>query len=95
LSDVLPPPCSECADNDGAWKRAANGGLQRCGCARGTLLAEADEVSKAARVGKAQKAADKAAKKRPAWAGWKKAAPVRHTLFDGKEAGASGGENDG
>jgi len=40
--EPLPPPCRFCAHLDGAWCVAAGGGLKRCGCARGVLLAAAD-----------------------------------------------------
>lgn len=35
----LPPSCSECKPNDGAWRRDAyTGGLERCDCPRGQAL---------------------------------------------------------
>lgn len=36
----LPPPCRDCRPNDGAWRRdPVTGGLERCGCPRGDVLA--------------------------------------------------------
>lgn len=35
----LPPPCRECRPLDGAWRRDVNGGLERCDCPRGDVLA--------------------------------------------------------
>ena len=37
---VLPPSCPLCAPEGGYWTRAANGGLRRCGCPRGRILAQ-------------------------------------------------------
>jgi hypothetical protein len=36
----LPPPCRDCRPQDGAWRvDPFTGGLERCGCPRGQVLA--------------------------------------------------------
>ena len=36
---VLPPSCSLCRPQDGAWRIGQTGGLERCDCPRGQALA--------------------------------------------------------
>ena len=38
----LPPTCADCRPYGGLWREAKDGGLTRCGCARGRRLAELD-----------------------------------------------------
>jgi hypothetical protein len=35
----LPPSCADCRPYQGRWRRANDGGLERCSCARGRALA--------------------------------------------------------
>ena len=37
-ASMLPPSCPACRPFGGRWRRAANGGLERCACARGVAL---------------------------------------------------------
>jgi len=45
----LPASCEFCAAMGGLWRRGARGGVERCGCPRGRILAAADDARRVSR----------------------------------------------